>query len=334
MRVYFLGAGASKSFYPGPSASGPWLGLPTARELTLNHLLNSSNYENPPCGAIASLRRFVGLQEVDPARSVEDILEIFDGHDQQFRDLRICLMSRLWVDDRSNTGPLVNWLACVRRSVDALLTTNYDMVLERGIRKLTKPVDPRLSRDRGLIDYGVTPELLAPEYRGLARGASPNSILLLKLHGSISWAYCETCKMGELDPAYRDLAGNALAGNENCVNCSSLLLPVLVGPGKKQYGHPIIQSILRSAKGVLEQADEIVFAGFSLSPSDRGIRELLAQAHRIARTTRVFVVDQDPKAPKVYKEVYGDAVEDIEPMDWKRCLEQRALETSANPYGC
>jgi NAD-dependent SIR2 family protein deacetylase len=252
---------------------------------------------------------------------VENVLDIFEGHNKEYRALRICLMSRLWVHDTSNTGPLVKWLACVRESRAALLTTNYDTVLERGIGKLTTPVNRRPLRDRGLIDYGVAPGLLAPKYCGVARSAWPNSILLLKLHGSISWAFCETCKTGELDPAYRDLAGNALAGAENCANCSSLLSPVLVGPTKKQYRHPIIESIFRSAREALEQADEIVFAGFSLSPSDERIRELLAHARQIARTTRVFIVDQNSEGLRErYREVYGDAVQEIAPMDWRQYL--------------
>jgi hypothetical protein len=314
MRVYFLGAGASKSFYPA---------LPTASELTLRQLPNRSNYEAPPCGAIESLRVFAYSQKQPLDAPIENIVDLFDTQSDQFLNLRICLMSRLWVGDRANIGPLVSWLANVRESGAVLLTTNYDTVLERGIAKSTKPIDPRSLRDRGLIDYGIKQGLLLPGYQGVACSASPNSIRLLKLHGSISWEYCAVCNKGALDPAYRDRAADALSGIDVCENCSSPLSPVLVGPAKKHYNHSITDSIFGCAKQSLEQAEQIVFAGFSLGDGDDGIRELLWCAHRKARTARVFVVDQSDKTKERYRDIYQDALQDVPPMDWKQYLSTR-----------
>jgi SIR2-like domain len=277
MRVYFLGAGASKSLYPGSPNSSPtrsWrLGLPTASELSLNHLFSAPNYESPPFCAIESLRSFACLQKLGPTplqKPIEDVLDIFEGHDDQFRNLRICLVRRLWVRDTMNTGPLVKWLHLVRKTGAVLITTNYDTVLERGIAKLTKPIDPRHLTDRGFIDYGIEPDVLLQEYQGVARGASPKSIHLLKLHGSVSWGYCNMCQKAAMDPVYRSLAEDTLSDAATCLS------PILVGPAKKLYDHPIIERIFRSAKEALGQAEEIVFAGFSLSTSDERIRELLA----------------------------------------------------------
>lgn len=323
MRVYFLGAGASKSLYPGsPSSLSSWgLGLPTASELTLNHLLNVSNYATAPYGTIESLRSFACSQKLGQTSleaPIENILNIFEGHDRQFRNLRICLVSRLWVPDSMDTGPLVKWLCRVRESGAVLLTTNYDTVLERGIAKLTQPIDLRPLRDRGLIDYGVQPDMLLKEYQGVARGASSNSIRVLKLHGSISWGYCKMCQKAEMEPAYRGLAEDTLSGPETCLS------PILVGPGNKVYDHPIIERVFGSAREALEQAEEIVFAGFSLNASDGRIKDLLASAYEIARTARVFIVDQDAGGLRDrYREVYGDAVQKTAPMDWRLYLEEQ-----------
>jgi NAD-dependent SIR2 family protein deacetylase len=314
VRVYFLGAGASKSFYPS---------LPTAGELTLNHLLDSSNYETPPGQAIESLRSLARLQKLGPTSleiPIESVLDVFEGHDDQLRNLRICLVSRLWVPDTANTGVLVKWLDLVGKSGAILLTTNYDTVLERGISKLTNPIDLRPLRDRGLIDYGVERGLLFSRYKGVACGESQGSIRLLKLHGSISWGYCEVCKKAELDPSYRDLAEDALDGAADCEKCSLLLSPILVGPTKKHYNHPIIESIFGSARRALEQAEEIVFTGFSLSASDERIKELLASSHKIAQTSRVVIVDKSTDGLRGrYRDIYGDALQETAP-DWKSYL--------------
>ncbi len=340
MRVYFLGAGASKSFYPGSPdsklAQFKRLGLPTASELTLNHLLNASHYETPPCHEIESLRSFAHLQQADRTlldAPVENVLDIFDRHEDQFRNLRICLVSRLWVRDLADTRPLVEWLRLVRNLRAVLLTTNYDTVLERGIGKLTRGVDGRHRRDRGLMDYGVESSMLFEKYQGVARGASPNSILLLKLHGSISWGYCKMCQKAVMDPAYRGLAEDALSGTATCPECSGPLLPILVGPAKKSYDQPIIETIYASAKRILEVADEIVFAGFSLNRGDKTIKELLFRSHQIARTSRVFVIDNSDddrtrcELKARYREVYGDALQEIIPTDWRQYLVQQMTQT-------
>lgn len=315
MQVYFLGCGASKSFYPS---------LPTAATLTMRHLLDERYYEEPPCQAIKSLRASPSLRKLPLDVPIENIADLFDPQGDLLRSVSLCLTRRLWAGDRSDTGILKRWLAAVRQLGAVLMTTNYDTVLERGIAKLTKALDLRLLRDRRVIDYGVGAELLFPRYEGVACGASPNPVRLLKLHGSISWAYCAVCNKAALDASYRDRAADALDGTTTCDECSSPLSPILVGPAKKSYQHPIVQGIFASARLALEQAEQIVFAGFSLGTGDERIRDLLLSAHQKARTPQVFVVDQCAAVKERYRQIYGHAVKDIPAMDWKQYL--RTLE--------
>ena len=95
----------------------------------------------------------------------------------------------------------------------------------------------------------------------------------------------------------------------------------MVGPAKKRYDHPVIESIFTSAKEALERADEIVFAGFSLSSGDEKIGELLRKAHEIAHTTRVTIID--PKASELasrFEAIYGTGVEYTLENDWLEYL--------------
>jgi len=317
MRVYFLGAGASKSL----SATGN--GLPLAGELTIRHLLDLSNYSygNPDLqSAISNLTSRISALDLD--KSVEDLLPEITEDAPLYRDLRICLVSRLWLPPQWGTAEMTNWLGNVASNKDVLITTNYDTLLERAIYQYGakgKP-GPARRKDIGLIGYGVPGKLLAEDYQGLARNMSPNAILLLKLHGSVSWSYCENCKQAVLDPTYMGQALDVLVGSA-CTRCQSALSPILVGPARKLYNHPIINSIYTAALDTLSHTTEIIFAGFSLNQSDEKIEELLKHSHKIAQRTTVVLVD--PNAERLlarYKAIYGDAVTCHPQKSWKAYL--------------
>ena len=338
MRVYFLGAGASKSFYSK---------LPTATELTLEGLVDPSTYEaleqTPPCDAIDALRSFAarsGLSEAQRKQPIEEILDIFEGHRHEYLSLQFCLLGRLWLPDHVGSSLIKSWLQSIRRNGDAIITTNYDTVLERGVSKLTNTLDSRPMRERRLLNYGVDRDLLVPGYEMLARDAVPESITLLKLHGSISWSYCGGCRRARLDPVYKSEATDALAGAKKCA-CGGELSPILVGPAKKEYEHPVIASILNTAEKMLQQADEIIFAGFSMSSGDEAVRKLVTEAHKIARTPRVILVDKQAERLKsVYENIYGKSVLHVLEKGWQEYLRSVAnqkvspaqeLETSRSP---
>jgi len=258
---------------------------------------------------------------------IEEILGFFNGHRYEYLSLQFCLLKRLWVSDRGKTSILRDWLQNVRKNRDTIITTNYDTVLERGISKLTSAPDPRPMKERGLLNYGVRPDLLMLGYEKLAYDAAPGSITLLKLHGSISWSYCAKCEKAKLHPLDRNAANSALAG-ETCA-CGGELSPILVGPAGKQYEHPVIASVVNTASEILQQADEIVFAGFSMSIGDEAIRNLLAKAHNIAATRRVTVVDKQAERLKGnYKNVYGETALELLHMDWREHLKNMLTEVT------
>jgi NAD-dependent SIR2 family protein deacetylase len=321
MRVYFLGAGASKSFYNK---------LPTASQLTFERLIEPSSYENgeAPSDAIAALRSFAESRKLSVeqrTQPIEEILDIFEGNRHEYRSLQFCLCRRLRVSVDSGTSRLANWLMGIRKNGAVLITTNYDTLLEHGISKLTQVPDSRPQRERGLLNYGVDRARLMPNYQALARDSSPRSITILKLHGSIGWSYCESCGKGRLDPLYRDEATNALAG-ETC-KCEGDLSPILVGPARKQYDHPVIADVVSTAREVLRQAGKIVFAGFSMNDGDEKVAELLSRAHAEAHTGCVVIVDNNACSLKPrYQQIYPDVDLQTYQMDWAEYLAVTSCE--------
>jgi NAD-dependent SIR2 family protein deacetylase len=322
MKVYFLGAGASKSFYPS---------LPTASELTLDSLLDSSTYDDAPSDAMGVLRSFAGSRKLSAAQRtqpIEEILDVFDGNRREYLSLQFSLLKRLWAPDKPDTSLLKNWLAGVRQSKEVLITTNYDTVLERGFYKTYS--GPKVNGKKlmeGPFNYGVDRKLLMSNYENLACDSTSGSTPLLKLHGSISWSYCQSCRRAALHPAYKRKGTDAFAG-EKC-DCGGGLSPILVGPAKKQYDHPLISNIVETAREVLQKANEIVFAGFSMSQGDEQIRGLLAGAHVVAHTKSVVIVDK--KACELrpeYQKIYPDLNIEVHEMDCAKYLGQNGRLTS------
>lgn len=73
----------------------------------------------------------------------------------------------------------------------------------------------------------------------------------------------------------------------------------------------------------MKQGRKIVFSGFSLSPDDRSIRELLARACSAGKTEKVTVVLENSNENILdrYREIYGDRVEP-NCSGWKQFLEE------------
>ena len=92
--VYFLGAGASKSILPS---------MPTAAELTVDHLLDPSNYPDgdPPPAAIAQLREDIAKDRLAAdfgKRRLEDALSSVAGDSEcklEAHNLQVALFRRL-----------------------------------------------------------------------------------------------------------------------------------------------------------------------------------------------------------------------------------------------
>ncbi len=162
----------------------------------------------------------------------------------------------------------------------------------------------------------------------------PGSITLLKLHGSISWNCCATCKKAALHPTYKNAANNALAG-ERC-RCGGGVSPILVGPANKNYDSPLIQCIFDQAGAALRRAQEVIFVGFSMNDGDQGIRRLVADAHVAAQTGRITIVDTVDKTDKhaaeraeqitrVYQGLYGGSTITRFDNGWQDYLRTRAF---------
>lgn len=153
------------------------------------------------------------------------------------------------------------WTTIFRRiSAVTVVTTNYDILAERGLRVVARPRVPRPG-----FHYGFGAEYLEgggyPSYTHIQRVEAAGSVPLLKLHGSVSWSERDGRLVHHHDcrPAIR---GDAL----------------LVAPVAGKQPPESLQPTWELARAALATARLVVCVGYSLPPYDDQVRDLLAAA--------------------------------------------------------
>jgi hypothetical protein len=149
--------------------------------------------------------------------------------------------------------------------VELVVTTNYDLLAERGLRH--RP----LNRGRPGVHYGGVerPQLL----KGLAQPFSVHkpdrlveltgSVPLFKLHGSLNWSL----ERGEL-VMYQECRAAFRRGGDAAI----------VPPLSEKQTPPWLKNIWHHAERQLGTADTWLVCGYSLPPYDYALRELFSRA--------------------------------------------------------
>ena len=169
----------------------------------------------------------------------------------------------------------VFWTAIFKRTTDvSVLTTNYDILAERGLRLVSRPRLPRPG-----FHYGSGPEQLeGKSYPGVFRSQRPRTggtVPLLKLHGSVSWAFGKNGidRYHDCRPAIRGDAAIIAPITEKSVPLS-------------------FRSIWDHAASALTKSNIWIIVGYSFPEYDRAINELF-RSNAPHRPT-VHVLNPDP----------------------------------------
>ncbi|MGC1604753.1 MAG: SIR2 family protein [Candidatus Acidiferrum sp.] len=327
-KTYFVGAGASKAFCPS---------LPLASEATLEFLLDLRGPESSLDQAADNVKRYM----VDQRWSKDKHLAIFEKVYLEFpeklepfyprENLLLCLCEKLRLPD--NVGGPGAWVRACLDSNHPVLTTNYDTLIEWQVENFGST--SHLFGNSGILDYGVPDRLCVPlASADPERGGMNNKLLLLKLYGSVSWSRCDenACRKYLLDAVYEHGARAAITGRGKCPSCEGTRRDAVFVPlvGQKSPNDTALKAIWKEAERVLSESREIIFAGFSLSPDDQNIRDLLKRALADGHTSKVTVVlhRRDPETIERYREIYGDRMESYE-SGWVEYLRERNLARSS-----
>ena len=171
------------------------------------------------------------------------------------------------------------WSCIFRQTSEVVVvTTNYDILAERGLRHEPRPRVPRPG-----FHYGAGPEALAgggyPSYAHIKRISAEGRVALLKLHGSVSWSV----RAGHLVRYYD--CRPALRGD-----------PAIVAPATTKSLAPALVPMWEAAAGALACSGAWVIVGYSLPPYDLLVRDLLRGSS--SHHPDVHVFNPDPEAAR------------------------------------
>ena len=186
----------------------------------------------------------------------------------------------------------------------SLLTFNYDLALDYALMCAHVP-----------YTYCLT------------ASTDKSAVRLLKLHGSLNWSECLTCKKtraAELSEArilaYAEhiersmfsLPAAQVFADVRCAECGTPLRndPVIVPPTwNKIEGHKELACVWRQAAIELKEAENIVCMGYSLPESDLFFRYLFALGTvGDAHLRRFWVFDPNPEVEKRYRKLIGKGI--------------------------
>jgi hypothetical protein len=174
-----------------------------------------------------------------------------------------------------------------------VITLNYDLLIEKTasacFAKEWKASPKRLSR----LLWPISVPLIESRYLGVINGVHPETLRLIKLHGSIGWAYpgidagvgAQLYDLGVPDAQTWD------AYTEGARD----LVPVIVPPALSKtpwLANLTLRAIWRAAGLALQKATDVVVIGYSMPEADAQVRALLS----VANPHKIRCVDPNDSA--------------------------------------
>lgn len=168
----------------------------------------------------------------------------------------------------------------------SIITTNWDILLEQYMIK------------SGIeYNYSFNSSYVVNSLGELYENESCKSIKYLKIHGSINWFRCLKC--GTLQVCKADECGQYLFDDdtvESCIKCGQVacgsnvqVKPEIITPTMmKLINSQLYNNLWQNAAYELQQADKIIFCGYSLPIADFEFRYLLKQ--NISKKAQIDVV--------------------------------------------
>jgi len=178
----------------------------------------------------------------------------------------------------------------------SFISLNYDILIDNALLGI-----------EGLdLDYTVKFINTGRDWR---KPRASRSIKLLKLHGSLNWLYCPTCRALRITPREKGVCRlKWQPGDCLCCKCETLAVPIIIPPTYfKVLSNLYLQEIWHAAEQVLLESQRIIFCGYSFPDADVHVRYLLKRVEvNGARTPEVFIVNEHPGKTETAKQAERD----------------------------
>lgn len=193
--------------------------------------------------------------------------------------------------DRTTQIPSIEdfWSIIFRRTFDvSVITTNYDILPERGLRMMPRP---RVHRPG--FHYGNGVEELAgggyPSYSHIQKSKISGSVPLYKLHGSISWSFRSGCLI-----RYHDCR-SAIRGDA-----------AIVAPMTSKVIPHYLKVTWHQAANALASSNIWIVVGYSLPDYDKAVRDLLSENGK--HKPQIHIFDPNPIVAKKFSQLLPHSI--------------------------
>jgi NAD-dependent SIR2 family protein deacetylase len=159
----------------------------------------------------------------------------------------------------------------------SIITTNYDGCMDEAFLKSGIVLKSTLT-----INDGKKAE---------------NAVELIKMHGSINWAYCDSCQdvrefdLIKMKNAYKkDILSYPLLGI--CKKCEGLRRPLLVPPlSFKFVMFPTLVGLWDSARQCIEDSEYLIIIGYSFAEADTYITNIIFHSMSMNKNQKIIIVN-------------------------------------------
>ncbi len=202
----------------------------------------------------------------------------------------------------------VGWLEST-----SFVSLNYDILMDNALLG---------AKDQSGLDLDYTIEFVnfGDEWE---KPRIERSIKLFKLHGSLNWLYCPTCRTIKITPKEKGVSRFKWEPDKCiCNKCQTLAVPIIIPPTYfKVLSNFYLRQIWHSAEDTLEQCGRLIFCGYSFPDADVHVRYLLKRVEvNSLRTPEVFIVNEhvgkNGTARKAEKDRYNRFFRDKAKVHW------------------
>lgn len=291
--LIFLGAGFSKSAGV-PLASELFREEPAVDRVTRQRLVRTvrgrwldwqETHNGTPEEYLAELETEGGKHWSEAVWYVSLVIALRMGELRSIGFQQQLTLTKQNVDRRSS--PLLEdfWTAVFSKIVPgAVLTTNYDILAERGMRHKERPraARPGFNYGNGQVDLAGGGY---PSYAHIQKITASGTVPLFKLHGSVSWTgdKGQPTEFHDCRPAIR---GDAL----------------IVAPVRGKRPPASLDQVWKGSRNAIRQAKRIVVVGYSLPEYDDQVIELLRASPDLCH---FHVLDPNPEIAQKFEDVLG-----------------------------
>jgi len=230
--------------------------------------------------------------------------------------------------------------ALEKRFAISVITTNYDLIADTACFHVNDgpsgKTDVRLNLDRYRYGIHIRGLCQIQSQRVSGGGAVDRSsfvgtppprpaaggISVYKLHGSLNWAFCETCY--EVDLAFSRNELQSIYGWRPvpcAAGCGGTYKRLIVPPQpSKVYSNYELVKVWKGAESVLSKASFALFIGFSMNPFDAPVLQMVLRARAMSKQSgggawAYGLVNPDRSLRDRYRSLLGEpTIEAVQPF--------------------